>query len=148
MSLTAEIAHREILQVRDELRDELVQMRGVMNRVVETLDRLARLEERNAVVTLTISKLEERVARAESVQHQQEIQAAANGPLQGRVHILETEFKRLHIERENEKSALQARVQTAGWIAKTGWAVLGVLGSGFIYFVTNVLPLAIQQAAK
>ena len=99
-------------------------MKALMSKMVDAVNRISLLDERQQSVSLSIQKIDERVARLEAKQQEAEISRAMNHASGDRLNLIDAGFRELHIERERDK----ARVQTIIWMIRGLWATVAAGG--------------------
>jgi hypothetical protein len=117
----SEIDQAEFLQ----LRSEFSEVKIVLNKVVEALNRLAVFEERQQNVAVLTNKILERVERIEERQHRADIDSAVNASTGNRLQAVEDCVKEMHLDTERHKASFA----TLKWLVATIWAVLGSGGA-------------------
>lgn len=100
------------------------EVKSLMGKMVEAINRITLLDERQQVVAGFMQKLDERMGRMESRQHEAEIAHAVANTARNRMENLEIGFREIHIDRERDK----ARFQTVVWLIRGVYAVVGVGG--------------------
>lgn len=100
---------------------EVGEMKGLMSQMVDALQRITVIDERQQVVGVFMQKLDDRMARMEQRQHEAEVQNASSQAGAGRLSAIESGFRELHLERERDKARFQAVV----WMVRGLWAVAG-----------------------
>lgn len=113
---------------------ELIEMKTLMGRMVEAIQRITLLDERQQVVATFMEKLDDRMGRMEGRQHEAEIAAVVIRSSTSRTDALELGYRELHIERERDK----ARFQTAVWMIRGLWGAVGLMGAGGIVAITRL----------
>lgn len=103
---------------------DIGEMKGLMSQMVEAINRISLLDERQQVVSQGLSKLDERVARLEHKQQEADIARALNQASTDRLNLIDMGFRELHIERERDK----ARFQTVIWMIRGLWATVAAGG--------------------
>lgn len=106
------------------LNRDIGEMKGLMSQMVEAINRISLLDERQQVVSQGLSKLDERVARLEHKQQEADIARALNQASTDRLNLIDMGFRELHIERERDK----ARFQTVIWMIRGLWATVAAGG--------------------
>lgn len=100
------------------------EVKSLMGKMVEAINRITLLDERQQVVAGFMQKLDERMGRMESRQHEAEIAHAVANTARSRMENLEVGFREIHIDRERDK----ARFQTVVWLIRGVYAVVGIGG--------------------
>lgn len=106
------------------LNRDIGEMKGLMSQMVEAINRISLLDERQQVVSQGLGKLDERVARLEHKQQEADIARALNQASTDRLNLIDMGFRELHIERERDK----ARFQTVIWMIRGLWATVAAGG--------------------
>ena len=106
------------------LNRDIGEMKGLMSQMVEAINRISLLDERQQVVSQGLNKLDERVARLEHKQQEADIARALNQASTDRLNLIDMGFRELHIERERDK----ARFQTVIWMIRGLWATVAAGG--------------------
>lgn len=100
-------------------------MKSLMSKMVEAINHISLLNERQQVFATTIQRIDERLGRMEAKQHEADIATALQGNMTSRVESLERAVREQHVAHERDK----ARQQTLVWALQGVWAVL-VAGIG------------------
>ena len=103
---------------------DMGEMKALMSKMVDAVNRISLLDERQQSVSLSIQKIDERTARLEAKQQEAEISRAMNHASGDRLNLIDAGFRELHIERERDK----ARVQTIIWMIRGLWATVAAGG--------------------
>ena len=103
---------------------DMGEMKVLMSKMVDAVNRISLLDERQQSVSLSIQKIDERTARLEAKQQEAEISRAMNHASGDRLNLIDAGFCELHIERERDK----ARVQTIIWMIRGLWATVAAGG--------------------
>lgn len=106
------------------LAQDVGEVKSLMGKMVEAINRITLLDERQQVVAGFMQKLDERMGRMETRQHEAEIAHAVAGTSRSRMESLEVGFREIHLERERDK----ARFQTAIWLIRGVYAAVGLGG--------------------
>ena len=120
------VTHQDL----EGLQNEVSEMKGVLSKVVEALNQLALLNERQQQMQTTTDKILSRIERIENRQHKSDVENAGNTKASQRLQELEKAVLEMHIEGERHK----AQVKTAMWMVRSAWAVLA--GGGATWLVT------------
>ena len=99
---------------------DMGEMKALMSKMVDAVNRISLLDERQQSVSLSIQKIDERTARLEAKQQEAEISRAMSHASGDRLNLIDAGFRELHIERERDK----ARVQTIIWMIRGLWATV------------------------
>lgn len=102
------------------LTQDMSEVKTLMSKMVEAINKIALLDERQQTVTHVLQKLDERMARMESKQQEADIARALNQASADRLNLIDSGFRELHIERERDK----ARFQTVIWMIRGLWATV------------------------
>lgn len=102
------------------LTQDMSDMKTLMSKMVEAINKIGLLDERQQTVTHVLQKLDERMARMESKQQEADIARALNQASADRLNLIDSGFRELHIERERDK----ARFQTVIWMIRGLWATV------------------------
>jgi len=113
---------------------DMGEMKALMGRLVEAIQRITLLDERQQVVAGFMEKLDDRMGRMENRQHEAEIASVVIRSSTSRTDALESGYREIYIDRERDK----ARFQTVIWMVRGLWAVVGVIGTGGIIAVTRM----------
>jgi hypothetical protein len=100
---------------------DIAEMKSLMGRMVEAIQRIALLEERQGASAQTQNKILETVEDLRQRQHAAELASATNSDIASRVKALEGAVRDQHVEREKDK----ARFDTLAWTIRALWAVAG-----------------------
>jgi hypothetical protein len=114
---------------------DIAEMKSLMGRMVEAIQRIALLEERQGASAQTQNKILETVEDLRQRQHEAELVSATNYDLSARVKTLESAVRDHHIEREKDK----ARFDTLAWTIRALWAVAGSGALLWAAKLTNLL---------
>lgn len=106
------------------LAQDVSDMKSLMSKMVEALNHISVINERQQTFTSLVQKLDERMERMENRQHQSDVTQAVAQASTSRLDLLDMGFRELHIDRERDK----ARFQTVVWMVRGLWAVAGVGG--------------------
>lgn len=109
------------------LNSDIGEMKRLMSQMAEAISRISLLDERQQQVAGFMQRLDDRIARMESRQHESEIASAVNQVNGSRLASIEAGFRDVHLERERDK----ARFQTVVWMVRGLWAIAasGVVGA-------------------
>lgn len=102
------------------LTQDMSDMKTLMSKMVEAINKIGLLDERQQTVTHVLQKLDERMARMESKQQEADIARALNQASADRLNLIDAGFRELHLERERDK----ARFQTVIWMIRGLWATV------------------------
>lgn len=127
------VSHQEF----SNLISEVGEMRGLLAKIVEAINHITRLDERQQQVAGFMQKLDDRMARMESRQHEAEIVTAVSQANTSRLSNIEVGFRDLHLERERDK----ARFQTIVLMVRGLWAVVG---SGVIGLIGMLISMKVN----
>lgn len=111
----------------EDLKRDMTDMKSLMSRMVEAMSRITVIEERQHDLSQVTSKAMDRMEMVAEKQHAYEIISASNSSMAGRVTVMETAFRELHLEGERNK----ARFGTIIWLVHGLWALVG--GGGLIW---------------
>lgn len=111
-----QIAYSEI----HALSQDVSEMKSLMSKMVEAINKIGLLDERQQTVAQALQKLDERMARMEAKQQEADIARALNQASTDRLNLIDQGFRELHIERERDK----ARFQTVIWMIRGLWATV------------------------
>lgn len=112
------VSHDDLRLVRHEMGE----MRQVMSRMADAIEKVVVLDERQRVAMETNTRILESIEEIREGQHRTELRFAEYGDMKGRIERLETATRDLHVEREKDKASFQTTVKTI----KGLWAVFGV----------------------
>lgn len=107
------------------LSQDMSEMKSLMSKMVEAINRIALLDERQQAVAHALQKLDERMGRMEEKQQQAEVARALTQASADRLNLIDAGFRELHIERERDK----ARFATVVWMVRGLWGVAGAGGA-------------------
>ena len=93
-------------------------MKTLMTKMVEAINQISVLNERQQTAMVYMGKFNDRIERVEERQHEAEIERAVGAASSRRLDLLEIGFREIHIEREREK----ARMQTLVMLMRGLWA--------------------------
>lgn len=116
MNAQDKYTHNEI----HALTQDVSEMKSLMSKMVEAINKIGLLDERQQTVAQALQKLDERMARMESKQQEADIARALNQASADRLNLIDAGFRELHIERERDK----ARFQTVIWMIRGLWATV------------------------
>lgn len=111
------------------------EVKTILARVAEAINRISLLDERQQTVTAFMQKLDERMGRMESRQHEADIAHAVSRMSTSRIEAVETGFRELHIERERDKARFQAVV----WMVRGLWAIAAGGGMAIVAKIAGVM---------
>lgn len=117
---------------------DIGEMKSLMGRIVEAIQRIAVLEERQGASAQTQNKILEKVEELTARQHAAELHAAANADMTARVKTLDGAVRDQHVEREKDK----ARFDTLAWTIRALWAVAGSGALLWAAKLTNLLSVS------
>lgn len=114
--------------------NDVSDMKSLMSKIVDAINRIALLDERQQNTSAILEKLDTRMSAIESSLRAAEIHRASQEGNSSRIVVLETALREVHVERERDK----ARFDTAVWMIRGIWAVLGssIVG-GVMYLLTK-----------
>lgn len=116
------------------LERDIGEMKGLMGRIVDAIQKIALLDERQQAQSAATGRILEAVEDLRERQHRAELDRAAQGDLVTRISNLEQVTRDQHIEREKDK----ARFNTIVWTLRGLWAVAG---SGALLWVAQLTNL-------
>ena len=126
---------------------DVADIKGLLSTMVETMQRLSLIEERQNNLGLSANKLFEQIEKIVTQQQQHQIADALNANLASRVAAIETLHRELHVENERNKT----RFQTFSWLLKGAWvaglAVASVVAWVASHINTSPPPVAPLQPA-
>lgn len=106
------------------IQKDITDMKTLMSQMVNAMNRITVIEERQQVAADAINKAVVRMELISDKQHVFEIEGARNGPIANRVDAIEKAFLEMHVEDERNK----ARFHTVVWLVRGLWAVVGSAG--------------------
>lgn len=106
------------------LHEEMSQIRQLFKQMASALTRLALLEERHQIVTVTTSKILEQVETIRTHQHEDDVRHASERSHATRLEALEATVKTM----EMAGAAQKASLSTAMLMTKVLWAIFGLGG--------------------
>lgn len=117
---------------------DIAEMKSLMGRMVEAIQRIALLEERQGASVQTQTRILETVEDLRQRQHAAELASASNHDMAARVKVLESAVRDQHVEREKDKT----RFDTLAWTIRALWAVAGSGALLWAAKLTNLLSAA------
>jgi hypothetical protein len=118
------------------LSQDMGEMKTLMGRMVDAINRITLLDERQQVVANFMEKLDDRMSRMETRQHEAELASVIIRGATSRTEALEVSYREMHIDRERDK----ARFQTVVWMIRGLWGIVGAIGIGGIVAVARMFP--------
>lgn len=118
------VSYQEFASLVQDVND----MKSLMSMMVDALNRIAVIDERQQTSIGMMQKLDERLGRTEDRQREADIARAVGQAASSRLDAIEKVIAELHVERERDK----ARFQTVIWMVRGLWAMVTFLGIGGI----------------
>lgn len=118
------VSYHEFASLVQDVND----MKSLMSMMVDALNRIAVIDERQQTSIGMMQKLDERLGRTEDRQREADIARAVGQAASSRLDAIEKVIAELHVERERDK----ARFQTVIWMVRGLWAMVTFLGIGGI----------------
>jgi hypothetical protein len=123
-----------------ELKKDMTDMKTLMARMVDTLSRIAVIEDRQQAMSQSTDRVLKRLEAIAEKQHQYELSNVTSHNIIGRVDRNEADIKLL-----NEKqSEAQASFKTAIWIGRAAWVGIASIG-GLIWILQSLLTSPIPK---
>lgn len=113
--------------------NDVSDMKSLMSKIVDAINRIALLDERQQNTSAILEKLDTRMSAIEASLRSAEIRHATQEGNSSRIATLETALREVHVERERDK----ARFDTAVWMIRGIWAVLGSSIIGGVVFLLS-----------
>lgn len=113
----------------EALTRDMSEMKELMSRLVDAVNRIAILDERQNTTATMLAKLDEKTIRMEIRQQESEIHRAVSQASQERMTAMDAVVREMHVERERDK----ARFQTVVWMVRALWAVVTTGGIGVMF---------------
>lgn len=113
----------------ETLTRDMSEMKELMSRLVDAVNRISILDERQNVTTTMLAKLDEKTMRMEIRQQESEIHRAVSQASQERMTAMDAVVREMHVERERDK----ARFQTVVWMVRALWGVVTAGGVGVMF---------------
>lgn len=104
---------------------EVSEMKELLSKMVDAINRISVLDERQNHSSMTLRSLDERTSRMEKRQQESEIHRALDQANHDRMSAMDMAVREMHIERERDK----ARFQTVIWMIRALWTVVAAGGA-------------------
>jgi hypothetical protein len=131
--MTDQVSRAEFAGFKTELTTKLDTMQALMGRMVDAMQRMAIIDERQQTQTDTSKRILERLESIEDRQHRADIEAARAGDTGSRIQALEAAFKEMHNERVEEKGKQDGMVKMVKWM----WVGVPGVMAGITWLAKN-----------
>ena len=119
-----------------DLKKDMTDMKSLMARMVDTLGRIAVIEDRQQAMAQSTEKVLEKLELVVEKQHRYEVSEAESKNISARMKSAETDIKAL----SEKQSEAQASFKTAIWMGRALW--VGLAGIGGLFWLFHALANA------
>jgi hypothetical protein len=121
----------------DGIHRDIRDMKSLLTSMVETMQRLSIIEERQNTMVQSSNRLFSQIESIVSQQQKLQVTDALNANMSARLSSVETAFRELHVENERNK----ARFSTFRWLLNGAWVAGGAVVAVLLWLIANVGPL-------
>jgi len=123
-----------------ELKKDMTYIKSLMARMVDTLGRIAVIEDRQQAMAISTDRVLLRMESIVQKQHKYEIDNVASHNILGRVDRNEVDIRVLN----DKQSEAQASFKTAIWLGRAAWVGIASIG-GLIWILQSLLTSPIPK---